>query len=142
MTDAPTYALNLPTPMSTDDYYARHWARASEAQIQFEHGGPQTRKGGDHAPVKVRNPNPASDEMATAIGCMCGHRPRNWPKSPRSTETAYRAHVRSLGLPAIRNFHHAVYALGEGYRAEGLTWDEWNNTPGTENRNPFGKTTR
>lgn len=132
--------LNLPAPGDPADYYATHWHRSSEAQLLFEHGGPETRKGGAHAPVLVRHPNPnrGIGEMATATGCMCGHRPRNWPKSPRSTEAAYRAHVRSLGLPPVRNFHHAVYAYGEGYQAEGLTWAEWYAATGTGGPSPFG----
>lgn len=90
--------------------------------MQFEHGGPETRKGGKHAPTLFHNPG----GTFTAMGCMCGWRPTKPPQTPNGADASYRAHIRREGLPTIRNFHHAVYAYGEGYPAEGLTWDEWN----------------
>jgi hypothetical protein len=123
-----------PAPSTPADWYATAYARCSPAQIFSEHGGPETQKGGAHAPVKIRNTT--GEGMATATGCMCGHRPKNWPTSPRSTEHAYKAHIRSLGLPRIWNVSHAVYAFGEGYPGEGLTFNEWHAF--NPNENGFG----
>lgn len=61
--------------------------------------------------------------MATVTGCVCGFVPAKFTDSPRATAAAYKAHVKRLGLPPIRNFSHTVYPAG--HPAEGLTFNEW-----------------
>lgn len=121
------------TPSTPAAWYAENYPGCSPQYIAAEHGGPRTQKGGDHAPVIVLNPG----GVRTATGCTCGARPKTPPQSSRSMSTAYMAHIRALGLPRIHNFSHSVYAYGEGYPAEGLTWNEWRALH--PNKDPFGQ---
>ena len=123
-TTAPSTAAVAHKPSTPAEWYAAHYSRSTPAQIASEHGGKRTQKGGDHAPVLIRRPVSA-EGLGMAHGCMCGHRPRTWPTSSRSMQSSYTAHIRTLGLPRIWNVSHAVYAFGEGYPAEGLTFNEW-----------------
>ena len=85
----------------------------------------------DHAPLSVLNRT--GKGIRTMTICSCEWQPAKAPESSRTRTNAHAAHVRKLGLPKA---DYRLEVFGEGPNM-GLTWDEWYETYGGQDIDPY-----
>ena len=84
-----------------------------------------------HAPLSVLNRHGAG--IRTMIICSCEWMPAKPPERGSTMNNAHMAHRRKHGLPRA---DYSATVFGEGPWM-GLTWDEWHEQHGAENRDPY-----
>jgi hypothetical protein len=78
-------------------------------------------KAAAHHPVHILSPDGTGIRSTT--GCACGEGPKRGAANRNAMYTWYRAHARKVGVAPDEGA--ITYAIGRGYAAEGMTWDEW-----------------
>ncbi len=75
-----------------------------------------------HRPVMDRNRT--GHGIATVIGCSCGASPKKGAARGSMQHVWYGRHAKANGVNEA-DMAPMTYAVGHGYPAEGMTWDEW-----------------